>query len=98
MAKWRWYISITAVREWMRLAGLSGPCEDANPDFVAAQETLGELSLTARLSRAPPNEHGALTYRGKVTLGSRRRRVECYVQTGRREEGRLPQLVWVRLK
>lgn len=96
--KWRWYISIAAIREWMRLAGLSGPLEDTNPDFVAAQDTLGDLSLTARLSRAPPNEHGAMTYRGKVTLGGRRRRVECYVQHANRTEGALPQLVWVRLK
>ena len=33
---WRWYITIAAVRQYMDLAGMTGPMEDSNPDFVAA--------------------------------------------------------------
>lgn len=50
--KWKWYITITAIREWMALTGRRGPLEDNNPDFVAAEAELGELSLTAHLALA----------------------------------------------
>ena len=52
MASWRWYLTIAAVRQWMDLTDRRGPLEDDNPDFVAAQNGWGELSLTARLSES----------------------------------------------
>jgi hypothetical protein len=98
MADWRWYLSVAAVQQWMALTGRSGPAEASNPDFAAAQDELGDLSLTASLARTPEKSSGALTYRGKVTLAGRRRRVELTVIPYPRDEGRLPQLVRVSLK
>ena len=95
---WRWYITVAAVKQYMDLAGLSGPLETANPDFTLAQEALGQMSLTANLARTPAARSGALTYRGKVTLAGKRRRVELTVAPAGREEGALPQLVRVVLK
>lgn len=95
---WRWYLTIATVRQWMAITGRVGELEDTNPDFLAAQEELGQLSLDCRLSRTPEARSGALTYRGKVTLHGRRRRVECTVMPVPRAEGALPQLVRVRLK
>lgn len=96
--KWRWYLTIAAVRQYMELAGLRGELEDTNPDFVAAQNALGELSLTARPARTAETRSGAVIYRGKVTIGGKRRRIECTVMPVPREEGSLPQLLRVTLK
>jgi len=95
---WRWYLTVAAVRQFMQLADLYGPLEMDNPDFVRAQEILGELSLTAKLARTPASTSGALTYRGKITIGGKRRRIECKVMPQGRAEGDLPQLVRVTLK
>lgn len=48
--KWKWYVTIAAVRQWMELTGGSGPLEDTNPDFVWAQNELGDFSLMAKLA------------------------------------------------
>jgi hypothetical protein len=95
---WQWYLTIAAVRQYMELAGLRGPLELENPDFVRAQEALGELSLTAKLAPTASGKHGADVYRGKVTIHGKRRRIECTVIPTQREEGSLPQLVRVTLK
>lgn len=95
---WRWYITIESVRQYMLLAGLSGPLEDSNPDFVAAQNTLGELSLTATPAQTAETRSGAVIYRGKVTIAGKRRRVECTVMPMPRTEGKLPQLLRVTMK
>ena len=98
--KWRWYLSIAAVRQYMDLAGLRGPLEDDNHDFAQAQEALGELSLTAKVATTASDatKSGGVVYRGKVTIHGKRRRVECVVMPWPREEGKLPQLVRVTLK
>jgi len=98
MAAWRWYLTIAAVRQYMVLAGLSGELEDDNPDFLAAQNALGELSLTAKPARTAETESGAVIYRGKVTIAGKRRRIECTVMPIPRTEGKLPQLLRVTLK
>lgn len=95
---WRWYITIAAVRQWMELTGRRGPLEEDNPDFAAAQNELGDLSLTAKIANTPEHGSGALTYRGKITIGGKRRRIECTVMPIPRTEGRLPQLLRVRFK
>lgn len=95
---WRWYISIAAIKQYMSLAGLSGELEDTNPHFVAAQNALGELSLTARPAQTAETKSGAVIYRGKVTIHGKRRRVECTVMPVPRTEGSLPQLLRVTLK
>lgn len=95
---WAWYISIAAVRQYMAITGRRGELEDTNPDFVEAQDELRELSLTARLAPTAKAASGALTYRGKITLNGKRRRVELTVMPAGRVEGDLPQLVRVVLK
>jgi hypothetical protein len=98
---WRWYLSIAAIQEWMEATGRGGIPEDSNPNFVAAERELGELSLTARLVDEPPGTQrsGSLCYRGNITIvDGQRIRVECRVMPARREEGNLPQLVRVRRK
>ncbi len=93
----RWYITIAAVREWMRLTGRGGSLEDTNPAFSAAQAELFALSLTA--SRSPQRgRDGSESWRGYAVVDGRRRRVECSVMPLPRKEGKLPQLVRVRLK
>lgn len=97
---WKWYITITAISEWMALTGRKGELEDDNPDFIAAENELGELSLTARLALAASERerNGSSIYRGKATVRGKRRRVECTVMPPLRAEGPLPQLVRVTLK
>jgi len=95
---WRWYITIAAVRQYMDLAGLRGELEDSNPDFVAAQKALGDLSLTAKPVIGKDTKSGATIYRGKVTIAGKRRRIECTVMPVPRIEGALPQLLRVTLK
>ncbi len=98
--KWKWYLSIAAVREWMALTGRGGELEDDNPDFVAAQNELGELSLTAKLAleASDKQRNGATIYRGRVMVRGKSRRAECTVMPPLRSEGPLPQLVRVTLK
>jgi hypothetical protein len=100
MATWKWYITIAAVREWMTLTGRRGELEEDNPDFIAAQNELGDLSLTARLAvDASERQHnGASIYRGKVTVKGKRVRAECTVMPPLRSEWPLPQLVRVTIK
>lgn len=95
---WKWYLSIAAVRQYMEIAGLSGPLEDDNPGFLLAQEVLGELSLTAKLVDTKEPRSGGSYYRGKIDLHGRRRRVEMVVMPPIRSEGPLPQLVRITLK
>ncbi len=97
---WKWYITIAAVREWMTLTGRRGELEDDNPDFVAAQNELGDLSLTARLAvdASERQRNGAQIYRGRVMVKGKSKRAECTVMPPLRSEGPLPQLVRVTLK
>lgn len=98
--KWKWYLTIAAVRQWMALTGRKGELEEDNPDFLAAQSELGELSLTAKLAidASERERNGSLIYRGKVTVRGKRWRVECTVMPPLRAEGPLPQLVRVTKK
>ena len=96
--KWQWYITIAAIRQYMDILGETGPLEADNPAFNAAEEALGDLSLTARLTTARTNS-GAEIYRsGTVRLDDRRRgRFECYVMPSQ-QSGDLPQLVRIAWK
>lgn len=95
---WRWYLTIAAVQQYMELAGLTGPLEDSNPNFLRAQQELGELSLTAKPAATAETKSGAVIYRGKVTINGKRQRIECTVMPIPRVEGKLPQLLRVTLK
>lgn len=98
MQRWRWYLSIAAVRQYMEIAGLRGELEDNNPDFVRAQNELGAVSLTATPADAPPSDSGGIIYRPWVHIHGRRTRLELTVTPAGRSEGDLPQLVRVRVK
>lgn len=97
---WKWYITFAAVQQWMKLTGRHGELDDDNHDFVAAQNELGDLSLTAKLSEvaSEKQQSGASIYRGKVTVMGKRVRAECTVMPPIRSEGPLPQLVRVTIK
>jgi hypothetical protein len=97
---WKWYITIAAVRQWMTLTGRGGELEEDNPEFIAAQNELGDLSLTARLAvdASEKQKNGGSIYRGKVTVKGKRVRAECTVMPPLRSEGPLPQLVRVTIK
>jgi hypothetical protein len=84
----------------MELTGRGGDCEEDNPDFIASQNELGELSLTANFSleASEKQKSGGSVYRGKVTVKGKRIRAECVVMPPIRSEGNLPQLVWVSKK
>lgn len=97
-ARWRWYLTIAAVRQYMEIAGLTGDLEDDNPDFVRAQNDLGEISLTATPADTPPTDSGGIIYRPHVMIAGRKTRLELTVTPAGRAEGDLPQLVRVRLK
>jgi hypothetical protein len=93
---WRWYISIAAIKNYMRIMDWPGPLEDENPFFRRAESELGAYSLTARLSnRTLPS--GAVVYRsGRIQIPGRgSRRLDFVVVETLRAEGLLPQLVEV---
>lgn len=97
---WRWYITIAAVRQWMNIAGLSGELEDTNPQFLAAQERLRQLSLEAR-AVGKTLHTGAEVYRSAGQVETRpgwKVRLQYLVMPAPRAEGALPQLVSVRTK
>jgi len=96
--KWKWYVTIAAVRQWMELTGGSGALEDTNPDFVRAQSELGDFSQMAKLAPTARRRSGASIYRARITLAGKRYRVDLTVATAARAEGELPHLVGVRLK
>lgn len=101
--QWKWYLTFSAVEQWMSLTGRTGELDDANPEFVAAQSELGDLSLTATLAleASEKQKNGASIYRGYVGIkgrGGKRRRAECTVMPPIRSEGPLPQLVRVTIK
>lgn len=104
---WKWYISIAAVRQWMDLTNRTGPLEDTNPDFLMAQDELGDISMTATLAAGATGKqrNGASIYRAPaIVRGKRLRyrsapaRAECTVMPPLKSEGPLPQLVRVTLK
>lgn len=97
---WRWFITVTAVGQWMRLTGRGGPLATDNPDYVEALAELGALSQTAGLAveKSDRREDGASVYRKRLTVKGRKVRVECVVMPPLRKEGDLPQLVGVELK
>lgn len=97
----QWYITISALRQFMELAGYRGEPEDTNPDFLASERELidatGFSRDTGRLT-----DSGAMIHRtGNLRLGPNGRvrgRLEFTVSPTPRREGDRPQLIRVRLK
>jgi hypothetical protein len=97
---WPFYISIAAVREYMREVGYSGPLEDDNPQFVAAQNELGDASLVAKRTETPGLK-GTVIYRtGNLRVGPRKlvSRIELSVSFAPNKAGDKPQVVWATAK
>jgi hypothetical protein len=94
---WKWYITVQAVKEWMRLTARKGELEDDNPEFLAAQDELGTMSMTFRLAQTASGREtsGASIYRGRIMVRGKSKRAECTVMPPGRTEGSLPQLVRV---
>jgi hypothetical protein len=93
---WKWYITAEAARQYMALAYTGDPLRDEH--FDAAEDALGQLSLTASQADTPPTASGGIIYRGWTVINGRRERLELTVMPDPRPEGELPQLVRVRLK
>lgn len=73
---WKWYITPTAIRQYMEIMGLPDDAES----FEAALIALGNYSLTARLIPDAKDETVALTYRsGRVYTPRRSARLEFTV-------------------
>lgn len=89
----RWYITVAAVTEYQRIAGL--PVTREGDEFGAARMALSALCEQARLVR---DEGHRAIYRLTADVGGRRRRLELTVSLAFRDEGDLPQLVRVRDK
>jgi len=89
-----WYLSVSAVRDYLRITGR--PDVTDGPVFHRAEEELVKMCLrAAELADANPNgpkrtPSGLLQYRGGLPL-----RLRLLVAPDPREEGRLPQLVKV---
>ena len=101
MTECPWYISSTAVREYMQIGNLSGPPEESNPDWRQAERELIELCSSDAVRRAGVDRLGAEVWRtGRVPVGRLEKtiRLELSVVTTPRREGPKPQLVRVRAK
>lgn len=90
MPRGPWYITAQAVRDYVRIAGLGDPADEAV--FDAAEDALMAIAeATAASGRVPARlDTGALRYRGPKPL-----RLNLIVTTDPRPEGPLPQLVRV---
>lgn len=95
-AKYRWYFSATATREYLALAGLAD--DDGGPNWLRAEREMGAHAATAREAQA--NDTGLIYRTGRVRVGDRTKsaRLEFTVRHTPRVEGDLPQLVRVREK
>lgn len=96
--EWKWYITVAAIEQFMNICRMPGDLLDEDPNFRKALDQLGEFSLTARRADIPPTESGAEIHRAKITLQGKRYRIEFTVQPQLRNEGKLPQLLRVRLR
>lgn len=95
-AKYRWYLSAQAVRDYIDISGLTD--DDGGKDWLRAERELGAHADAAR--EAGHNEQSTIYRTGRVRVGDRPKstRLEMFVRHTQREEGSLPQLVAVRDK
>lgn len=92
----RWYLSVAAVRQYMRIVGL--PDVTDGPLFERAECELAQLAEEAQLARdVGPGQESQL-WRVKATVRGKRTRLEFIVSLSERSEGDLPQLIAVRNK
>lgn len=89
----RWYISVSAIRAYMRIAGY--PDQSDGEWFDRAERELFAFAEVARPVGAPRDGKWQ-TWRVKADIRGRRTRLDLIVSTETRKEGDLPQLVIVR--
>ena len=92
----QWYISATAVRQYMAICGYQGSTD--GPVFDAAAIELEDLCAQSRLAVDVGPGQRCQLWRVKATVRGRRTRLELSVSLEHRQEGPLPQLINVRNK
>lgn len=92
----RWYISATAVRQYMAIMGYEG--SHGGPVFDAAAIELEGLCEQAKLAKDSDSTNRAQQWRVKTKARGKSTRLELIVAPDPRPEGPLPQLVAVRNK
>jgi len=94
-----WYITIAACEQYAAILGLDPEIDD---DFTICEDELGEIAQAAEFAKI--YEGGLHEYRATVPPGSRpmlpsrEHRLILLVSTEPRPEGKLPQLVRVKLR
>lgn len=97
-----WYISATAVKQYMAICGYEGSADGPIFDAAAIElERLCEQIYEARSGQPNvdigPGQQSQI-WRGKATVRGQRTRLELVVSVEQRKEGPLPQLIAVRNK
>lgn len=92
----RWYISVEAVRQYMRIMGYAGSMD--GPVFDSAAIELETLCEQAKLAKDVGRGQHSQLWRVKTTVKDKRTRLELVVSLSERPEGELPQLIAVRNK
>lgn len=92
----RWYISATAVKQYMAIQGYVGSPD--GPIFDRAAIELEDLCDAAKLAKDVSPGGKVQQWRVKATVRGKRTRLEFGVSIEQREEGDLPQLIHVRNK
>lgn len=91
-----WYISATAVKQYMAICGYEGSPD--GPIFDRAAIELERLCDESRLAVDIGPGQVSQLWRVKATVRSKRTRLELVVSVEHRKEGPLPQLIAVRNK
>lgn len=96
MSTWKWYMSAAAMRQFMSIAGYTD--DDGGPQWGAAEQELGAICESARLTEQTSRSGATIWRTGRVHVGPSRRKVrlELTVSNADRHEGDLPQLIRVR--
>lgn len=92
----RWYITVAAVRDYMRIQGYAGSTD--GPVFDRAAIELEDLCEQAKLAKDVGPDQQSQLWRVKATVRDKRTRLELVVSTEPRPEGPLPQLIAIRNK
>lgn len=96
--QYRWYLSAKLVRQYCRIAMI--PDDDGGPCWIRAEKELGALIDHARATDSTTRGGHTIFRVGRVKIcnRSRKARLEFAFSHQRRNEGNLPQLIWVRDK
>lgn len=92
----KWYISVEAVRQYMRIQGYQGSTD--GPVFDAAAIELEDICEQAKLVKDVGPKQQSQQWRVKTEVRGKRSRLDLTVSLSERPEGPLPQLIGVRNK